>query len=96
VVVGTCELDFHLPGNHSLKGKRQVSRSIVQRIRNRFNVSVAEVTELDQWQLLSLGVVCATNDRRHADEILSKIVHFAEDQPDGAVLHQSRIEVMTT
>jgi len=96
VVVGTCELDFHLPGNHSLKGKRQVSRSIVQRIRNRFNVSVAEVAELDQWQLLSLGVVCATNDRRHADEILSKIVHFAEDQPDGAVLHQSRIEVMTT
>jgi len=96
VVVGTCELDFHLPGNHSLKGKRQVSRSIVQRIRNRFNVSVAEVAELDQWQLLSLGVVCATNDRRHADEILSKIVHFAEDQASGAVLHQCRIEVMTT
>jgi hypothetical protein len=96
VVVGTCELDFHLPDNHSLKGKRQVSRSIVQRIRNRFNVSVAEVAELDHWQILSLGVTCATNDRRHADEILSKIVHFAEDQTDGAVLHQSRIEVMST
>lgn len=96
MVVGTCELDFHLPCNHSLKGKRQVSRSIVQRIRNRFNVSVAEVAELDQWQLLSLGVVFASNDRRHADEILSKIVHFAEDQSNGAVLHQSRIEVMTT
>jgi uncharacterized protein YlxP (DUF503 family) len=91
-----CELDFHLPGNHSLKGKRQVSRSIVQRIRNRFNVSVAEVAELDRWQVLSLGVTCATNDRRHADEILSKIVHFAEDQTDGAVLHQSRIEVIST
>jgi uncharacterized protein YlxP (DUF503 family) len=96
VVVGTCELDFHLPGNHSLKGKRQVSRSIVQRIRNRFNVSVAEVAELDRWQVLSLGVTCVTNDRRHADEILSKIVHFAEDQTDGAVLHQSRIEVIST
>jgi uncharacterized protein YlxP (DUF503 family) len=96
VVVGTCELDFHLPGNHSLNGKRQVSRSIVQRIRNRFNVSVAEVAEMDQWQLFSLGVVCATNDRRHADEILSKIVHFAEDQTNGAVLHQSWIELMTT
>jgi len=45
--VGTCELTFHLPDNHSLKGKRQLSRSIVQRIRNRFNVSVAEVAALD-------------------------------------------------
>jgi uncharacterized protein YlxP (DUF503 family) len=96
VVVGTCELDFHLPGNHSLKGKRQVSRSLTQRIRNRFNVSVAEVAELDRWQVLSLGVTCVSNDRRHANEILSKIVHFAEDQPDGAILHQSRIEILTT
>ena len=96
MVVGTCELDFHLPGNHSLKGKRQVSRSIVQRIRNRYNVSVAEVAALDRWQVLSLGVTCVTNDRRHADEILSKIVDFAEDQTDGAVLQQSRIEIVTT
>ena len=96
VVVGTCELDFHLPENHSLKGKRQVSRSIAQRIRNRFNVSVAEVAALDRWQVLSLGVTCATNDRRHANEILSKIVHFAEDQTDGAILQHSRIEIVST
>jgi hypothetical protein len=96
MVVGTCELIFQLPGNRSLKGKRQVSRSIIQRIRNRFNVSVAEVANLDRWQTLSIGVTCATNDSRHANEIMSKIVHFAEDHNGGAVLAEHRIEVVRT
>jgi hypothetical protein len=96
MVVGTCELLFQLPGNRSLKGKRQVSRSLVQRIRSRFNVSVAEVADLDRWQTLAIGVTCATNDSRHANEIMSKIVDFVEDHNGGAVLHQHHIEVLRT
>jgi uncharacterized protein len=96
MVVGTCELIFHLPDNHSLKGKRQVSRSLVQRIRNRFNVSVAEVAELSRWQTLAIGVTCASNDSRHANQVLSKIVDFVEDHNGGAVLHQHRIEILRT
>ena len=96
MVVGTCELIFHLPENRSLKGKRQVSRSIVQRIRNRFNVSVAEVAELDKWQTLAIGITCASNDSRHANEVLSKVVDFAEDHNGGAVLAEHRIEVLRT
>lgn len=96
MVVGTCELSFHLTDNHSLKGKRQVSRSLVQRIRNRFNVSVAEVSDQDRWQILSIGVSCVTNDARHANEILSKIVDYVEDHNEGAVLQHSRIEVLRT
>lgn len=96
MVVGTCELVFQLPENRSLKGKRQVSRSIVERIRRRFNVSVAEVDDLDQWQTLAIGVTCATNDSRHANEIMSKIVDFVEDHNGGAVLYQHRIEILRT
>lgn len=96
MVVGSCELIFHLPDNHSLKGKRQVSRSIVQQIRNRFNVSVAEVAALDRWQTLSIGVTCASNDSRHANEVMSKIVDFAEDHSGAAVLHQHHIEILRT
>ena len=96
MVVGTCELILHLPENHSLKGKRQVSRSLVQQIRARFNVSVAEVGELDRWQTLALGVTCVTNDSRFADEVLSKIVDFVEDHNGGAVLHQHHIEILRT
>src|SRR5256712_13159608 len=89
MVVGTCELIFHLPENHSLKGKRQVSRSLVQQIRGRFNVSVAEVADLDRWQTLAIGVTCVSNDSRHANEVLSKIVDFVEDHNGGAILHRS-------
>lgn len=96
MVVGTCELIFQLPDNHSLKGKRQVSRSIAQRIRNRFNVSVAEIADLDRWQTLAIGVTCATNDSRHANEIMSKIVDYAEDHNGGAVLAGHRIQVLRT
>jgi len=69
MVVGTCELIFQLPENHSLKGKRQVSRSLVQQLRGRFNVSVAEVADLDRWQTLAIGVTCVSNDSRHQHHI---------------------------
>ena len=96
MVVGTCELIFHLPENHSLKGKRQVSRSLVQRIRGRFNVSVAEVGDQDRWQTLAIGVTCASNDSRYANEVLSKIVDYVEDHNGGAVLHDHHIEILRT
>ncbi len=96
MVVGTCELIFQLPDNHSLKGKRQVSRSLVQRIRSRFNVSVAEVADLDRWQTLAIGVSCATNDSRHANEVMSKIVDYVDEHNGGAVLYQHRIEILRT
>ena len=96
MVVGTCELIFQLPENHSLKGKRQVSRSLVQQLRGRFNVSVAEVADLDRWQILAIGVTCVSNDSRHADEVLSKIVDFVEDHNGGAVLYQHHIEILRT
>jgi uncharacterized protein len=96
MVVGTCELIFQLPENHSLKGKRQVSRSLVQRIRSRFNVSVAEVADLDRWQTLAIGVTFVTNDSRHANEVMSKVVDFAEEHNGGAVLHHHRIEILRT
>lgn len=94
VVIGSCELILHLPDNHSLKGKRQVSRSLVQRIRNRFNVAIAEVADQDQWQVLSLGVSCVSDNARHIDEILSKVIDFIDDQNSGAVLHQTRVEII--
>ena len=58
--VGVCVLELRIPGSFSLKDKRQVVRSAVQRMRQKFNVSVAEVGELDLWNVASLGIVCAT------------------------------------
>lgn len=65
-----------MPENHSLKGKRQVLKSLTTRISNQFNVSVAEVDNHDKWQLATLGICCVSNDARFTNEVLSKVVGF--------------------
>ena len=74
--VGVCKLRLRLPENMSLKGKRQVLKSIITQLRNRFNVSVAEVDDQQLWQLATLGVCFISNDRRYTNEVLSKVVNF--------------------
>ncbi len=74
--IGVCKVSLRLPGNISLKGKRQVLRSITTRVRNKFNVSVAEIDDHNLWQLTTLGVCCVSNDKRHTNEVLSKVVDF--------------------
>ena len=74
--IGVCKVKLRLPGNRSLKGKRQVLKSITTRVGNKFNVSVAEVDDQDLWQSATLGICCVSNDKRYTNEVLSKIVDF--------------------
>jgi len=74
--IAFCKIKFRLPENGSLKGKRQVVKSIVERVRHRFNVSVAEVDDQELWQLATLGIAVISNDRRYSNEVLSKVVDF--------------------
>jgi uncharacterized protein YlxP (DUF503 family) len=74
--VGICRIRFRLPENGSLKDKRRVLKSITSRVANKFNVSVAEVEDQDLWQLATIGISCVSNDKRHANEILSKVVDY--------------------
>ncbi len=94
MVIGTCQLVLRLPANHSLKGKRQVVRSLVRRLRNQFNVSVAEVEYQNRWQVCGLGIGCVTSDARHADETLNKVLNYIADLDAQAVLGESRIEIL--
>ncbi len=74
--VAVCRLTLRLPENHDLKGKRSAIGSLCSRIRNKFNVSVAEVDDSDAWQVAILGITCASNDAAHADKIISTVVKF--------------------
>ena len=74
--VGVCRVRLRLPGNHSLKGKRQVLKSITTRVGSKFNVSVAEIDDHDLWQLATLGICCVSNNKRYTNEVLSKVVDF--------------------
>ncbi len=76
--VGVCRVRLRIPENQSLKGKRRVIASLCSRVRNRFNVAVAEVEDNDTWQMATLGVVCVSNDTRHADETLDRVIGYIE------------------
>lgn len=74
--IGVAKIRLRLPENLSLKGKRQVLKSIISRVESKFTVSIAEVDDNDRWQLATLGISCVSNDKRHVNEILSRVVDF--------------------
>ncbi len=92
--VGVCRLTLRLPENQSLKGKRRVVHSINARIRNKFNVSVAEVADNELWQLATIGFACVSNDSRHLDEVLSNIVSFIESTRGDVELVDCQTEIL--
>ncbi len=78
MTIAVCHLTLRLPENGSLKGKRQVLKSIQQRLHNRYNVSVAEVEHNEAWQLAGVAICCVSNSSRHANEVVSKAVAYVE------------------
>ena len=93
MIVGVCRITLRLPENSSLKGKRQVLRSLTTRLRNKFNIAVAEVGDNDRWQIATIGLTCVSNDARHAQEMLDRAVQFVEQTRLDAELIDSEIEV---
>ncbi len=69
-VLGVLTLDIHVEHSHSLKEKRHVVKSLKDRLRERFNVAVAEIDGLDSWQSSVVAVVTVSNDRIHAEQVL--------------------------
>jgi len=92
--VGICRISFRLPENGSLKGKRRVLKSITSRVSNKFNVSVAEVNDQDLWQLATLGISCVSNDKRHANEVLSKVVDYITNARFEVEILDYNIEIL--
>tara|TARA_B110000438_G_scaffold40356_1_gene40309 strand:+ start:580 stop:882 length:303 start_codon:yes stop_codon:yes gene_type:complete len=74
MVIGCCSIKFYLHGNNSLKGKRRVVRAIKDRLKNDFNVSVAEVGDQDVWQSLHIGISAVGSNRPYMDGLISKVV----------------------
>jgi len=94
--IGVCRIELRLPENLSLKGKRRVLKSITTRVRNKFNVSVAEVDDQNLWQLATLGICCASNSSRYNNEVLSKVVDFIVDSRFEIEILNYEIELLPT
>jgi len=87
MVVGTLKIAFMLEDNRSLKGKRKVVKSMVDKVKARFNVSIAEVGANDKWQKIELGISAVGNDRRHIDSSLNHILDFLEGLCLAQIIH---------
>ena len=79
MVVGVAKLSLRLHGNQSLKGKRKVIKSICERVRQRFNLAVAETDSQNLWQAAELGIVAVGNEGRYIESKLDKAINFVED-----------------
>jgi uncharacterized protein YlxP (DUF503 family) len=89
MVVGAMEVELHVHASRSLKEKRSVIRSIVSRVKNEFNVAVAEVGGQDTWQWAVLGMAAVGHDATSVRAILERVVDFIESLHLAEVRDQS-------
>ncbi|MCP4690850.1 MAG: DUF503 domain-containing protein [Desulfobacterales bacterium] len=94
MVVGVGSITFRLHGCRSLKGKRKIVKSMIARIRNNFNASVAEVDHNDSLQRADIGVAAVGNDRRVVNAKLDKMINLAEAM-GLAEITDSELEIIT-
>jgi hypothetical protein len=87
MIIGTLRLEFRLHGVFSLKEKRKIANSLKQKLRNTFNVSVAETEAQDAHQTMVLGVVTVSNDSAFVHSRLSKVLSMVEAATDEELVH---------
>ena len=93
MVVGICGISLLIHDAQSLKGKRQVIKSLQEKVRNRFNVSMAEVGDNDLWQRAELAVAAVGNDRAFINSVIDKVVNFIENLHVAEIIDH-RIEII--
>jgi uncharacterized protein YlxP (DUF503 family) len=92
MIIGTLQVELFIPESFSLKDKRFVLQSLKNKIRNTFNVSVAEVDFQDKWQRACMAFACVSTDRRYIDSVFSKVLNMIGSEDRVEVVDQ-RTEV---
>ena len=86
MAVGILDVDLYFSGCGSLKSKRKILRSIIDRIKRRYNVSVAEVGFRDTWQRRALEIAVAADKRRNIEAVISRITEFLRNSGDAEII----------
>jgi len=89
MIIGLLTIKLHIPDSNSLKAKRRAIKSLKERMRNRFNISVAEVGNHDKWQLATIAIAALTTDKVHADSSLSSILNFVDSFKNVSIIDYS-------
>lgn len=93
MIVGTCMLKINIFEADSLKEKRHIIKAIIGRLQSRFNISIAEVDLNDKWQSSVIGFACVTNDTSYANEVISKVIKFIDNDSRVEII-ESTIEIL--
>ena len=88
----SAQLTFYIPHSASLKDKRQVCRSLIDKTRQRFNVSIAEVGTQDAHQTLTIGIAVVSGSGAHALRSMDEIIRYMEEHADAELTEVERIE----
>lgn len=93
MVVGLCTVELFMAGSQSLKDKRQVLHSLKDRIRGKFNLSIAEVDGQDLWQRAVLSMACVANDGGHVNQVLDQALNTIRGMPAVEVV-RTQLELL--
>lgn len=93
MIIGTCMVEIMIHDSNSLKDKRQVVKSIIGKLKSRFNISVAEVDLNEKWRLSVIGFACVTNDTVHANQQISNVLKFIERDTRVEIIDE-QIEIL--
>ena len=89
MTIGTLEVVLRIRESHSLKSRRRVVKSLTDRIRSRFNVSVADLGDQNLWQKVVIGEAVVANDGRFVNQVLSKVLNLISSDPRAEIIDQS-------
>ena len=93
LIVGVVQIELSIPWAESLKDKRRAIKGLKEKVRNRFNVSIAEVDQNDVWRTAVLGMAAVANDVKFIQSVCQKVVNFIEEHPD-TVLEDYTVEII--
>lgn len=93
MIIGTCTVTLRAPWVSSLKEKRMIVKSLLDKTGRKFNISIAEVEKQDVHQEIVIGFACVTNEVRHANSIISHVLDYMEKNTDADWIH-SEIEIL--
>ena len=91
--IAACQMTLHIEMSASLKDKRQVVRSVLQRLRNQFEVSASEVATQESWQLATLGIAYVSGSAQHAQEVIEHASRYVEESRPDIVVSDVRTDV---
>lgn len=79
MTIGVLKINLHIYDSSSLKEKRMVTKSLKDRLRRQFNITITETDNHDKWQIANLGIATIATSTKHANQVLSGVVKFIED-----------------